>query len=554
MIKSLRGRLILTYILSFFIIISLMGGILYTQQRTTLKSIIEENSMAQSNLYAQRVSTLLSTHKDLLYSIAESDAGRAMTLDYIFIRLKELIDNDNLIVDNAGVIYPNGDLYEMNGLTINVSEHRYFQDLFTHEMASIISDPIINSLTEEEIIVIGVPIRVNSNIVGAIVLPIDLLEISASISDIQLTDNSYGWIIHPSGLILAHPNSDYILALNVSDSDNFGFIGLSKIMKEMNTHFSGVQSYYDSTLKMDKMLSYSTISGTPGWRLGITTPITEIYEPLHKQLTTLLMFLFFATILSVLLAISFASTITKPLGILNQAVEDLSQGHLSTIPENNSIREISTLVKTFNRISLELSDLSENFEEKVGQRTKSLKEMNHYLNDLATKDHLTALYNRSYTTEMLNQLKSTADTHPDYHFGILFIDLNNFKYYNDTFGHDKGDDLLKLCATIIKNRFRDTDIVTRYGGDEFIVILMDITHACFDAVLEAFKFYAKEEVDFDNKLSSIIDISNIPKDQQLNFAIGDCFYSSDNVGSIDRLIQIADERMYAHKVYTKSFK
>lgn len=552
MIKSLRGRLILTYILSFFIIIALLGGVLYTQQRATLKSIIEDNSAAQSKLFAQRVSTMLHSHIDLLHSVAESDAGRSMNKKALFKRLQELLENDHLIVDNAGILYPNGDLYEMNNLTANVKDRAYFRHLFTYEMDYVISDPIIDRFTQTEIIVIGVPIRKQGNIIGAILIPINLYKISESLSDVQLTENSYGWIVHPSGLVLAHPNGDYVMTLNLVEADAFGYTGLANVIETMNNNIAGVQSYYDTNLQVHKMMSYSAIPNTPGWRLGITTPIEEVYEPLERQVATLTFFLILALLISILLAISFASTITRPLASLTEAVEDLGRGHLSTIPENNAIKEVSVLIKTFNHMSTELSDLSENLEKKVGQRTKSLKEMNLYLNDLATKDHLTNLYNRAYTIDVLNQLKSTADNQNDYNFGIFFIDLNNFKYYNDTFGHDKGDELLKLSASIITNRFRDSDVVTRYGGDEFIVILTDITRDNFYAVLNAFKHYAMDEINFDSRLSSIIDNSNIPADKQLNFAIGHCFYSPEDARTIDRLVQLADDRMYEHKAKIKN--
>jgi diguanylate cyclase (GGDEF)-like protein len=58
-------------------------------------------------------------------------------------------------------------------------------------------------------------------------------------------------------------------------------------------------------------------------------------------------------------------------------------------------------------------------------------------------------------------------------FGILFIDLDNFKEYNDRFGHLSGDEALKKLTAILKKNIRNIDTIGRYGGDEFIVLLVE---------------------------------------------------------------------------------
>jgi len=59
-------------------------------------------------------------------------------------------------------------------------------------------------------------------------------------------------------------------------------------------------------------------------------------------------------------------------------------------------------------------------------------------------------------------------------FAILFIDLDDFKNANDTYGHEAGDNILKTVAVRLKNNIRSKDIVSRIGGDEFIVIIRDL--------------------------------------------------------------------------------
>jgi len=89
---------------------------------------------------------------------------------------------------------------------------------------------------------------------------------------------------------------------------------------------------------------------------------------------------------------------------------------------------------------------------------------------LADRDGLTGLYNRRRMIELLEAAISDAVLQGQY-VGLLFIDLNGFKAINDVYGHAAGDKILTTVATRISARVRNGDIVCRYGGDEFVVVL-----------------------------------------------------------------------------------
>lgn len=91
---------------------------------------------------------------------------------------------------------------------------------------------------------------------------------------------------------------------------------------------------------------------------------------------------------------------------------------------------------------------------------------------MASTDEVTGLYNHRYFQEQLHRLMNDELT-SDMPISIIFIDIDYFKKYNDTFGHPAGDKLLKDLAIILKESFRSTDIVARYGGEEFVVIACD---------------------------------------------------------------------------------
>ncbi len=100
---------------------------------------------------------------------------------------------------------------------------------------------------------------------------------------------------------------------------------------------------------------------------------------------------------------------------------------------------------------------------------------------LANHDTLTGLPNRGYCQEHLEKVLARAHRRKT-KFALLYLDLDRFKWVNDTFGHQAGDTLLRIVAERLRNCLRDEDILARLGGDEFMVILEDLVD---DGVLAA---------------------------------------------------------------------
>ena len=93
-----------------------------------------------------------------------------------------------------------------------------------------------------------------------------------------------------------------------------------------------------------------------------------------------------------------------------------------------------------------------------------------FLVDLAVKDGLTGLFNRRYFNELIKTEMNRVRRAPA-SLSLLMLDIDNFKNYNDTQGHPAGDELLKGVAKVLKSSVRAVDMVCRYGGEEFVIIL-----------------------------------------------------------------------------------
>jgi diguanylate cyclase (GGDEF)-like protein len=108
--------------------------------------------------------------------------------------------------------------------------------------------------------------------------------------------------------------------------------------------------------------------------------------------------------------------------------------------------------------------------EKYRRVALQLKQANDKLRELSTRDGLTGLYNQRYFHDALNKELSRAARYKRA-FSLIIFDIDKFKQINDTYGHLQGDLVLHEVARIIQSQCRNTDIVCRYGGDEFAIIM-----------------------------------------------------------------------------------
>ena len=115
------------------------------------------------------------------------------------------------------------------------------------------------------------------------------------------------------------------------------------------------------------------------------------------------------------------------------------------------------------------------------------KAMLDHLKQMAEHDGLTGLYNRSYFQEELERVVERANRGKGGDCAVLYIDLDNFKYINDTMGHAAGDELLIEVAAVLQKRVRKSDLIARFGGDEFTVLLFDTPPQMAVEVADSFR-------------------------------------------------------------------
>ena len=176
---------------------------------------------------------------------------------------------------------------------------------------------------------------------------------------------------------------------------------------------------------------------------------------------------------------------------------------------------------------------------------KLIQQMNGQLSDMAVTDLLTGLYNR----QGFEKLMLEAEQKDDINHVILYLDLDNFKYYNDTFGHELGDYVLIRFAEVLKDVVGDSGYAVRYGGDEFVLVLNKKDKNFAKSVAQNILQMIVQCVNPD--VQNKIGIENIvPKEKILTCSIGIC--ECEEYSSITEALNNADKALYCVKKSTKN--
>ncbi len=156
------------------------------------------------------------------------------------------------------------------------------------------------------------------------------------------------------------------------------------------------------------------------------------------------------------------------------------------------------------------------------------------LRALSLVDELTGLYNRrGFLTLAQQQLKLARRGNRE--LLLLFVDMDDFKEINDSWGHGEGDTALRRTAEILRHTFRDSDIIARMGGDEFVVLAADIAHGTDGLIMERLRAELQQRNERDG----------FP--YRLSFSVGAAHFDPLAPPSMEELLATADAMLYEQK-------
>jgi len=197
--------------------------------------------------------------------------------------------------------------------------------------------------------------------------------------------------------------------------------------------------------------------------------------------------------------------------------------------------EVGTLVSSFNkmllRIEHQVAEIN-TFTTRLDDAYKELESTNARLKETSFKDEVTGLYNRRFFTLRLEEELSRYRrfNHP---VSVVLLDLDGFKAVNDEFGHSVGDETLREVAQILMKHSRGINVVSRYGGDEFAVLLVETSKA-------GARLYA-------DRIREVVAKHLFPHGKVVTASFGVASLPDDETGTAEDLFRASDEALYAAK-------
>jgi len=172
---------------------------------------------------------------------------------------------------------------------------------------------------------------------------------------------------------------------------------------------------------------------------------------------------------------------------------------------------------------------------KIRTLQEELKATNRRLEELSNTDGLTKLYNRRYFMELL-ELEFQRAQRYQAKFSFVMIDIDNFKNFNDSYGHLMGDSILYEIAQILQENLRVNDVVGRYGGEEFALFMPETD---LKGALVVAERYRKRIEDFV--------LVESERKLKVTISLGAAAYPNPQIGTVDDLIRLADNALYKAK-------
>lgn len=220
-------------------------------------------------------------------------------------------------------------------------------------------------------------------------------------------------------------------------------------------------------------------------------------------------------------------TIVGPLNRLTHGATKVAGGDMEVNLPIHGQSELSDLTQVFNQM---MGHLRKFRDENIAMN-QELRVRNAELQTLSVTDSLTGLHNRTQLADLLSRelARCKRHLHP---FSILMIDIDHFKRFNDTNGHQAGDDILRQVAEIIRRHLRASDVAARYGGEEFLILLTETAPERALGVAE--------------KLRAAVEETRGQRKKGVTVSIGVASFPDDG-DDVDTIIREADVALYKCK-------
>ncbi len=367
---SLIVSLMVAFILTFIILF--IGSRLSVEIPKQLQ--IENTQITKAR--ADELGKLLDSYYWQLSTISSLDfltsGNRSYAEDRMLFEVKKTVSPD---ITTTLVVWSDGSAKTVTGNYVNVSQRGYFKEIMLQNKDYAIGDVAISKAKNFPTVILAKAIKASDgNKVGIAAFEINMDTLSSIAASIKLGETGYGWIIDQNGTVIAHPDKNTILNLNILSSNNEGYKGLETLGKSMlaSETNDGIYTNKDGV----KMVTFSArVPNSPGWILCLSISLKEINSTVSNLMRVLWGCLLIGIIISVSVALIIAKSIANPISGFMRALNLLARGELVMSKDDRKLLnqlmrrgdEIGSLGRSLDALVTSLSSIVDIIRDASGQ-------------------------------------------------------------------------------------------------------------------------------------------------------------------------------------------
>ncbi len=391
--KSVRSRILFWFLATTITLLIILGIFIYLQTRNTVLPLTKELSGEVVRGNAAMVSEWVNGRSLELKAIAQSS-----TMDFLVTatywvaqQLSEKLKDRKEVFDTYFVCDYKGQMWETDSANIvsfDAINREFFKKIVGQNQPVFIGEIHQSPLTKNSVFMIAHRV-VDSygNVAGVFGGTVSLNKLSDMTSQIKMGQVGYGWIVDGTGLVLAHPDKDKVLRMNLLESSKQGYIGLEELGKKMvqGQSGSGLITLPD---KSKAFIFFTPIKSSPGWTLGMSIPESDLMARANTLLR--IMITVIAVIIGIVVLVSFivGNTIAKPIKILAKGVGQFGGGDLTTQFQAKGKDEIAHMADALNSMAASLRESMKSVKDSsdtIDSFSKELEQIAQQSSDIANK-------------------------------------------------------------------------------------------------------------------------------------------------------------------------
>ena len=372
---KLRSKMLVCFLGTLALCFIALGWFVKYETGHSILSLKEETSLEIADRTSDTFNYWLSGLSEEVGQIAVRHVVRTMNWNVVSGDLKEILKGT--VFEALAIAGPDGMALgtDTNGKNINIADRKYFREIMEQGADLAIGDAMISKGTGTPVISIARPIKdADGNRKGVLLATVPLNELSRMAASIKVGKAGYGWVVDANGLVVAHPQRDLTMKLNVRESSGKGFKGLEEMSRRMATGEKGY-ALYSSPAGERMYVFFVPIKMASGWSLGVSIPERQIFTEV-RHLVKNIGIGFCVAVLILGLVIFFASTsIARNINALKEKLALFGKGDLTVTFQERGKDEIAQMATALNVMGNGLRELVEDISSSSETVSKSAENM-----------------------------------------------------------------------------------------------------------------------------------------------------------------------------------